>query len=67
MGFRLVVPPVTSCRDGKAEWRQDILVEFAVGDKELFASVFGASKEIATMRAELIALAINKGMPNHED
>jgi hypothetical protein len=65
MAFRVIVSPVVRF-DGD-RWENNIYIERAVGVKELFATAFGDSKHIATMRAELVALAINRGTGNFQN
>jgi len=63
--FKVVVAPTIynnlDAAPGK-EWRQDLLYE--TGDStrrfEVFGAAFGDTREIASMRAELMVLAINR-------
>ena len=65
MGFRVkVAPMVRNDKDGR--WIVPIILDHTIGSYELFASAYGPSKEIALMRAELLAAAINKGVGNVE-
>lgn len=60
MGFVVKVAPVATWDNTK--WRVPITLEYAIGDKELFAYAYGDTREIAAMRAELVAIAINRGV-----
>lgn len=43
------------------KWKMIVYLDYGIGTREPFAHVFGKTKEIAAMRAQLVVDAINKG------
>lgn len=58
--FTVKASPVATYNEKR--WRCDLLIRLSAADEpEVFASVYGDTKELATIRAEFTALLINKG------
>lgn len=61
--FTITASPVAIYNEKK--WRVDLLTRLSAAEQPtIFASVYGETKEVATMRAELTALAINRSTRN---
>lgn len=57
--FEVKVAPVAMWDANK--WKLTVYLEYSVAEKHVFAHVYGDTKEIAAMRAQLVVDAINKG------
>ena len=61
--FKVVASPVAIYNEKR--WRVDLLARLSAAEEPIvFGSIYGETKEVATMRAELTALAINRSTRN---
>lgn len=58
--FRVIVAPIA--KHVEDTWEVPIYIERGIGHKELFATAYGITKDMANLRATLVVDAINKGI-----